>query len=288
MPEQAGRLPAYAEELKERRIEAGMSQRQLAKEVFVHHTLVARWESGTRKPGEREAVRLDLVLNTGGTFQRFLDRNPFAPHFDRAAEAEGEAVRIEEYAAVLVPGLLQTEAYARAVFLGAEFSTSPDVVDKRVVSRLKRASILDNELPECWFILSETVLRVLVGSAGVMAEQLTHITDLVRRNRVRVQVVPFSQGNHGAMSGSVLSLMKFSDAPDLAYVEALHTGNVMDDDQPELVQHCRDAYDLARAAALSPGLSLHLLDTVTKEYRSYEHGVLPDQRGLAQVQLQRG
>ncbi|WP_445330529.1 Scr1 family TA system antitoxin-like transcriptional regulator [Streptomyces sp. GSL17-111] len=120
-----------------------------------------------------------------------------------------------------------------------------------------------------------------------MAEQLAHITQLVRDGRIRVQVVPFSEGAHGPVMGSMLTLMKCADAPDLAYVEGLYTGNVMDDDRVGEVQRCRDAYDPARAAALSPRLSLHLLDTVTKEYRDHEQGDRPDQRGLAQVQLQR-
>ncbi|WP_181008871.1 helix-turn-helix transcriptional regulator [Streptomyces sp. SM12] len=277
----------YAEELRSRREAAGLTQKQLAEKMLVHPSLVAHWEAGRRKPSYDDAKRLDRVLNTGGTFERFLRDNPFAQHFDRAAQAEQAAIRIEEYAPVYVPGLLQTEAYARGVFIAARMHWAEEDLDERVVNRLKRAEILTGKLPEVGFILSEAVLRLPVGGPEVMAEQIAHIIALVRARRIRVQVVPLAQGVHAAM-GSMLSLMKFADAPDMAYVEGLHTGNVMDADAPDDVQRCRDAYDSARAAALHPDASLHLLETVMEEYRSYARNLQPQQQRLmAQVELQR-
>lgn len=276
----------YAEELLARREEAGLTQRELADLLLVHPSLVAHWESGRRIPGPRDAKRLDQVLSTGGTFERFLARNRFASHFARAAEAEQQAVRIEEFAPVHVPGLLQTGPYARAVFRAHRLHWESDELDRVVVNRLKRAEILGGKLPEAWFILSETVVRTIVGGYGVMGEQLAHIAELVRRERINVQVVPFSEGAHAAM-GSMLTLMRFGDSPDLAYVEGLYSGNLMDANAADDVQLCRDAYDMTRAAALSPRASLQTIEAVMEEYRGYERTLRPEQNVVAKVQLQR-
>lgn len=276
----------YAEELRARREEAGITQKELAELLAVHPSLVAHWESGRRMPGPRDAQRLDQVLCTGGTFVRFLEKNQYPDHFDRVARAEREATRIEQFSPVLVPGLLQTSSYAHEVFRKAQISWQADELDRQVVNRLKRAEVLQRDLPQAWFILSEAALRTVVGGQSVMAEQLTHIAALVRRGRIGMQVVPFSEGAHAAIV-SMLTLMRFADAPDMAYVEGLHTGNVMDANSSSSVQSCRDAYDLTRAAALSPNASLHFLESVVEEYRSHERTLQAGSAVVAQVQLQR-
>jgi hypothetical protein len=175
---------------------------------------------------------------------------PVADFFEAAAEAEEQATFIEEYGAFLVPGLLQTEAYAREVFRAGEPNPSPAGVDERVASRTARARILDDpNTPMMWVILDEAVLRRPVGGPMVMAEQLQSIAALGRSGRVLVQVLPFSAGAHAVLEGSVV-LMSFPDAPDFAYVEGVQTGVLLDD--PARVARCRVAYDLARAAALPP------------------------------------
>ncbi|WP_130798325.1 helix-turn-helix domain-containing protein [Streptomyces otsuchiensis] len=276
----------YAEELRAQRERAGLTQAELGERLRVHPSLIAHWEAGRRRPCPEDADRLDEVFGTPGTFARFLKPRPYAAYFERAAQAEESAARIEEFAPVYVPGLLQTEAYARQVFRTSRLHWCEEELERYVANRLKRAEILRRDSPEAWFILSESVLRIAVGGPAVMSEQLAHIAELARRHRVLLQVVPFAHGSHSAM-GSMLKLMKFAEGPDLAYVEALYTGNVIDADTPEVVRGCRDAYDPVRAAALPPDASLHLLENVMEEYRSYDRTLLPEQRRVAQVQLQR-
>jgi hypothetical protein len=231
--------------------------------------MIAHMEAGRRLPQVKDAERLDEVLDADGFFVGFLGTLsivPVADHFAEALEWEQQALSISEYAVSLVPGLLQTRDYAFAVYRAQRPNFVVSDVDRQVVNRLKRAEILnDPASPTLWFILNENVIRAQVGGAKVMAEQLRHIVTLGRSGRTRIQVVPHSSGAHATM-GSMLSLMRFADAPELAYVEALHTGNLIDD--PAMVQKCRDAYDLARAAAMSPDASLDLLESVAEDYET--------------------
>jgi hypothetical protein len=136
-----------------------------------------------------------------------------------------------------------------------------------------RARILDaHDGPSVWVILNENVLRSVVGGPAVMARQLWHIAELGRSGRVLVQVVPHSVGAHATMV-SMMSLMRFEDEPDAVYVEGLYTGSFIDD--PVMVRAYRDAYDLAKAAGLSPEASLSMIESVAKEYERHDLSAHP-------------
>lgn len=257
----------YGEQMKHLREAKGLTQAELGRRIMMSSSMVAHIEAGRRIPQVKDAELLDQVLEGDGFFSRFLDTLgvvPVADHFAEALEAEQQAIAISEYAVSLVPGLLQTPDYAREVFQAQAPNFVPAEVDRQVVNRMRRADILkDPESPTLWFILNENVIRAQVGGPRTMADQLKHVASLGRSGRVRIQVVPHSTGAHATM-GSMLSLMRFADAPELAYVEALYTGNLIDD--PLVVQRCKDAYDLARAAAMPPEASLTLLEEVAEDY----------------------
>ncbi|WP_200804461.1 helix-turn-helix domain-containing protein [Actinacidiphila paucisporea] len=266
----------YGEELRVRREAAGLTQLALGEAVILSPSMIAHIEAGRRKPRRDDAKRLDRTLGTDGFFTRFLptlEGRRYAEHFTEAADAETRAIAIYEYAVSLVPGLLQIGGYARALFEAQHANYVREEVDKLVVNRLVRARILSaSNGPAVWVILSETVLRLVVGGPAVMAEQLRHIFELGRSGRVLVQVVPHSAGAHATMM-SMMSLMCFEDEPDAAYVEGLYTGAFIDD--PARVRAYRDAYDLAKAAGLSPEASLGVIESVAKEYDRHDLSVHP-------------
>ncbi|MFI0718367.1 DUF5753 domain-containing protein [Streptomyces sp. NPDC021224] len=174
------------------------------------------------------------------------------------------ALTIRQFSSALVPGLFQTEAYARALFESADPSRSADRVAGMVSARLARRWLLDDPTtPKFWVILHENVLRMPVCDREGMHEQLMHIAQVARSRRVTFQVMPVAAGAHPLM-GSEVTLMTFRDAPPATYVEVARSGHLLD--SPDMVTGYAEAYDFARAIALSPAASLHMIESVAKEF----------------------
>jgi transcriptional regulator with XRE-family HTH domain len=265
----------YGEELKRRREAAGLTQEQLSEQTIISRTHLAHMEAGRRRPDVSDARRLDQVLVTGGFFERFLptlDGKAVAEHFAEALEFEGQATVIRVYGQTLVPGILQTRAYAQEVLSTGPEPKSDEERDKLLVTRLERARILENfDSPMVWVILDEAVLRRNIGGPAVMSEQLRHIVGLGQSRRIRVHILPFSAGAHALLEGFV-SLMWFEDQPPIAYVEGLNSGRVWE--SLPMVRECQLDYDHALGDALSHSESLALIRSVAEEY---EHAAQLDQ-----------
>lgn len=254
-------------ELRHRREDAGLSQTDLGTPLFVSGSFIGQLESGVRRMQMDQAEKFDEVLGADGFFVRncaALKTSKYPEHFAEAAEAEARSEAIREYAPQLVPGLLQTEAYARAVFRAYRPTAVESVIDELVTTRLERAQILaDPTAPLLWVVLDEAVLRRVVAGPAVMAEALRHISSLMRQHGIVAQVLPFTEGAHAALTGA-LKLMSFADAPLLAYVDGLGIGKLEDD--PATVRQYELTYDLVMASAVSPTASLALIESVAEDY----------------------
>ncbi|MFE6765136.1 helix-turn-helix domain-containing protein [Streptomyces sp. NPDC057689] len=254
-------------ELRHRRERAGLSQNDLGKPLFLSGSFIGQLESGVRRMQMDQAAEFDKALSAEGFFVRncaALGKSKYPEHFAEAAEAEARATRIREYTPQLIPGLLQTEAYARTVFREYQPTALESVIDELVAARLDRTQLLaDPTLPMLWVVLDEAVLRREVGGPEVMAAALRHVADLMRRHRIIAQVLPFSSGAHAALTGP-LKLMSFTDEPPLAYVDGMGIGHLQDD--PATVRHCELTYDLVVAGAISPTASLVLIESVAEDY----------------------
>ncbi|MFF3088375.1 Scr1 family TA system antitoxin-like transcriptional regulator [Streptomyces nojiriensis] len=259
-------------ELRVARERAGMSQAELGERLFVSGTFIGQLEAGTRRMHLEYAKQIDEILGTDGFFARncvAAAESKYPDHFAEAAEAEARATTIREYAPVIVPGLIQTEAYARAVFRAYQPTATDDVIEELVTNRLARAALLsDPTTPMLWCVLDEGVLRREVGGPAVMAEALRHIAALIKSHRIIVQVLPFHAGAHSSTGGSI-KLMAFDDAPPLAYVEGSGTGLLFDD--PATVTRHALTYDLLTADGLSRRDSLALIESVAEDYAHDEH-----------------
>ncbi|MEW2308551.1 helix-turn-helix transcriptional regulator [Streptomyces sp. NPDC006864] len=261
----------YGKWLKAQRKAAGLTQQQLADLALMTRLHISHIEAGRRMPSEEDARRLDMALGTGDvltTFRPSADNDVLANYFAPVQHLEQQATVIREYAPSLVPGILQTEAYARAVLGRAFPSMSAAERDRAVVARLKRAEILKNPAtPVVWAVLDEAVLRRPVGGPTVMAEQIEHIVTLTESERIRTHVLPLGLGYHPLLDG-MLTLMWFDDQPPVAYSEGLRMGKLHD--SPSVVEAFQGDYTLGLSDALPLKESLTAMKATSKGFR--DHG----------------
>ncbi|GHF57937.1 transcriptional regulator [Kitasatospora xanthocidica] len=264
----------YGAELKRLREEfvPRMTQERLGGLVFVSGGYIGQLEQAVRVPQIDLSQRIDVALDTGGALERLHSLEgfkTFSDYFEHASDHESRALTISEYAGQIVPGVLQTPEYARAMFLDAGSVWTDEQIATNVASRMERGRrIAGPDGPELWFILDEAVLRRVIGSRQIMAAQLRHMEELIKQRRLVLQVVPFAAGCH-ALSG-LLCLMTFDDAPPLAYSESAYAGQLLDD--PEMLGKCRRAYDVARATALSWRESLAFIQSIAEGYERGGNG----------------
>jgi len=258
-------------ELRHAREKAGLSQDELGQRLFVSGSFIGQLEAGTRRMLPEYARMLDAELGTGDFFTRNCGaaaKSRYPEHFAEAAEAEARATAIREYAPMLIPGLLQTPAYALAVNRAYDPTAPEETIDEWVGGRMERTRLLDHPTtPLLWAVLDEAALRRETGGRAVMAEALRHVVDLGRRGRVITQVLPFKEGAHTAMKGA-MKLMDFADAPPLVYLEGVRTGRLEDD--PATVTQLRLTFELLAAVALSPEKSLAMIEALAQDYAHEE------------------
>jgi transcriptional regulator with XRE-family HTH domain len=260
----------YGDWLREQREAAGLTQQELADMAFMTRSHIAHIEAGRRVPSKEDARRLDRALGTGNVLSSFLpeEEAAVADYFEAARLLEQQAVMIREFALSFVPGILQTKRYARAVLSTSFPPLSEEERDRRLVTRLERAKILDDPVtPVVWALLDEAVLRRQIGGPDVMAEQINHLVHLAESTRIQVYVMPFELGVHPLLS-NMLNLMWFEDQPPMAYGEGLHMGKIHD--SPSVVQELQHRYDFALGNALPLKESLALLRATARDCERHD------------------
>jgi transcriptional regulator with XRE-family HTH domain len=177
---------------------------------------------------------------------------------------EAEASAVWAYESLFVPGLLQTEDYARAVTRAGLPGASADEIDRRVEVRMQRQAVLTGSSPlGLWSIVDEAALRRQVGGPGIMRAQLDHLLEAASRPNITLQVIPYSAGAHAGMLGS-FAIMQFGDettpdetAPDVIYLDSM-AGNLFLESEVEIRRY-RLVFEHLRADALSPdGSRVHV------------------------------
>lgn len=249
-------LEFFGMELRRVRTEAGMSQHQAATAAFTTQSMVCKIERARQIPSESLAIGLDRAFGTGGHFERLhrlvLDY-AYPSWFLPYVELEQRARTIRDFASQVVPGLLQTEGYARAMFTAVR----PDNLDDLIAARLSRQAILDRkEPPHTWYVLDEQVLRRKLGGPEVMRAQYARLLQAGKRPRTVIQVVPERVTSHAGLAGSFITL-SFAEHPDVLYVDGFSQGR-MSVDAVEVADALR-AYDLLMTEALSHGDSAALI-----------------------------
>ncbi|GAA2221992.1 helix-turn-helix transcriptional regulator [Streptomyces amakusaensis] len=263
-----------------------MTQKGLGHATGYSEGHVSKVEAGKVTPSERFAIGADRVLGTGELFARQLQRilddlsgnhpNWFVPY----VELEREATRIYDYSTTFIMGMVQTPEYARATLRAGVPREPADVIENRVIARIRRHEVMEREVPpRLWVVLHEACLRTVVGSREVMSRQLEHLVREAESPSVTFQVLPYSEG--APAYDLPFTLLGFADAPTLLHAEGPQGGRPYDN--AHTVSAAIDNYDHLRASALSPSESVARIQEIAKEY-------VNDQRlsnRLDQVLLQR-
>ncbi|MFI9819791.1 Scr1 family TA system antitoxin-like transcriptional regulator [Streptomyces sp. NPDC052013] len=277
----------FGEVLKHFREAAGLTQEALAAQIPCDRSHVARVEAGTRVPTDTFAKSCDVLLGTGGVLLRLWGRIDWYPQvehpdwFRRRAEMDAVAVSLREYQERLIPGLLQTEPYARALFARV---ARGEELEERVRARLSRQQRFMTEGgPSYLVVLDESCLRNVVGGPEVMRGQCAALLDLARRPNIRIQVAPASYPELLRPNIS-MSLIELADGERWVYSESLDRGH-FNSDPAVYARHAR-TYDVLRADAMSARETLALIGDAMEGYGHY--GQPRSQRGdLDPEQLQR-
>jgi transcriptional regulator with XRE-family HTH domain len=216
----------------------------------VMELLVAYGQTIDGEPG-RSLLVMARELREVGWWQRL---NSLPTRYATMISYEEEATEIRNFEPVLIPGLLQTEAYARAVIsVGRE--TDGEVIDQRVQARIKRQGVLSrkHKAARLFVVIAEAALLVEVGGVEVMREQLDYLATMAGHANVQIQILRFGAGAHMADQGGFL-ILKSSDDPPLGYIDTLAGALFLE--SPQETNRLTSVFDHLQKLAMSPAESV--------------------------------
>ena len=256
-------------ELKRLREAAGLTQEDVAAQLEWHPTKVMRIETGRTAPHpndvrlmvevygltDRDQVTALVKLARDARQQGwwYSYRDVLLNRYDFFIGLESEATTIRDFELAMIPGLLQTEDYARAVISGGPLDYGAEEVARRVEVRITRQRVLTREdRPQLWAIMDESVVHRIIGAPGVMRAQIEHLILAADQGGTTIQVVPYGAGPHPGLAGPfiILGFAEPSES-DVVYLETV--GGNLYVDKSEEARLFSNAFDHLRAVALSPG-----------------------------------
>lgn len=236
---------AYGAVLRRARQEAGLSQAALGALIPCSESLVGLIERGLRRPTRRFTGAAENALGLSGDLLRLLPgaKVVSTPKWFREwPRVEESAHTIRTWEPLVVPGLLQTPRYARAI-LAAEPGVTEEWIEEALAARLRRQAVLDrNEPPMYWVLLDECALRRPIGDTEIMREQLAHLVTMMGAERpcVSIQIVPLNVGATAGLLGG-FAIAQGDGMPDHVYIETAVQGSVSD--REETVRRVSLRYD---------------------------------------------
>jgi transcriptional regulator with XRE-family HTH domain len=281
------RLPSVrgrqlARELRELRAASGLTGDQIAAELGWSSAKVSRIENArtTVTPADLRKL-LGLYQVTDIQAERLLDLartahergwwQAYAESMEKGyatfISLESEATVMHSYHLTLIPGILQTEDYARAIITaGGPYPHGE--IDRRIRIRLTRQMRLDEkDPPAVWAVLDEAVLRRNIGGNRVMREQLAQLVSIAKKPNVNIQVLPYGSGVHSGVTGSyVVFGFAHPDDPNVVFLETL-VGNLIVEDAVQVFKYDQ-SFDELRAKGLNVGDSVDFILQVADEYES--------------------
>ncbi|HWU05121.1 MAG TPA: helix-turn-helix transcriptional regulator [Streptomyces sp.] len=246
---------------------AGLTQASLADKFCVGEDTIASIEQGRRALQADFATQLDELLETKGVLGVAVAKVPqkerFPAFVQDFVEYEQEAVTLLSYQNQVVPGLLQTEAYARFVFSCLYPPIEAEEVEEWVSGRLDRQALLERKpRPMLHFVLEESILRSQIGSSSILREQIQHLRRCMDLPFLGLQIMPMTLPKHAGLAGPMV-LLETPDHDHLAYIEGQRVSFLHED--PDDVSVLQQMYGMLRSQALSVENSARLLDDLLGE-----------------------
>jgi transcriptional regulator with XRE-family HTH domain len=265
--------------LRRLRADSGLTREEVEEQTGVNPGTLYRLESARSRPQKRTLIALLNLYKVNGDLRADLlelSKNadgqgwlqPYHAELpeDYAAyiSFESEARAMRNYQSLYIPGLLQTEDYARAAIRGTLPTATDEEVENRVRARMERQMRLAGESPvDLWAIVDEAAIHRQVGGSKVMDAQLAHLLDAAKQPNITLQVIPYDVGAHPGMPGSFV-YMEFAEPidPDLVYVDTLAGDLFLESDED--LRLYASMFDHLRAVALNLSQTKGLITTVMK------------------------
>ncbi|WP_336050106.1 helix-turn-helix domain-containing protein [Streptomyces sp. CA2R101] len=247
---------------------ARMTQPMLAERVGVHEDTIGSVEQGRRPLKLDLAETMDEVLGTKGALAvavaKVPEREKLPAFVQDLVEHEEEALTLLSYENQVVPGLLQTEPYARATFDSLYPPLEDDQTEEWVAGRISRQKLLERENPRPMlnFILEEVALHRPIGGPEVLRTQLRHLRSCAELPFLGLQIMPTARCPHASLDGPLV-LLETPEHEHLAYIEAQRISFLVDD--PDEVSGYQQKYGMLRSQALTPEETKSLLDDLLGE-----------------------
>jgi transcriptional regulator with XRE-family HTH domain len=268
-------LAFFGSELRRLRERTGKTQSEVAEGTNYALSTVSAYETGKLIPPVEFARSADTLFGTNGQtgndegdltrLQHLVEQVSVRPWFRNRIEVERKASEIKEYESHQIPGLLQTEDYARAAIAAARPAPPAEELEQMVALRMTRQQILeiDGDLPidqepklRLWAIIDESALHRTAGSAQVMHDQRDHLISLAQQPNVTIQILPFSQGLTCAY-GRAFTILMSRSASSVVHIEDARSARYLR--EYEQVMRYTTIFDYLRACALDDQKSLRLI-----------------------------
>ncbi len=250
---------------------------EVARSIKVNASTVSRWETPGVEgvipgPGSLERL-LEYYALSPEAIERFLhmrkearssgwwQSSGIAEDYGTYIGLESEARRLRTYEPVLIPGLMQTEGYVRALFKGTMPSAAPEVVDAGVEVRMNRQEAWQARGSHLWAIISEAAIRTTVGGSKLMAEQIRRLIQISEQPNVTLQVLPFEAGAHAALEVGAFTILTLDELSVL--VTITDNTSLFWDDQTALDRHS-EVFERLLADAWRPAQTIDFLGRTAK------------------------
>ena len=251
----------FAQELRAQRAKCGWTQVQLGAKIGYSDSYISDVERGDRLPSAGFATKCDEAFELPGTFARWQEvakRTIYPSWFAPVIPYEQRASRINGWELGSLPGLLQTEDYARALIRVAKHSAPDDAVERLVIARIERQDIFTGDNPpRVWYVVDESSLRRVIGSTEIMVAQIDRLIAVAAIPGNAIQVLTYA-GGRGIGTAGPITIYEFRDSQSMIGYAECYRGGRLIEDQAEVSEIMTDL-NLIRMSALSPVESIELM-----------------------------